>query len=125
MDRTRSHLPFERYAEDIIVHCRTEREANLVRVKIAARWKQCGLELHPEKTKVVYCKDANRQETHPNEKFYFLGITFRPRKANGRRGIFCSLSPAISKKAAQKTRDEIRRGKLHRCTRQSVEDLAR
>src|SRR5581483_6545862 len=62
-------LPFKRYADDIIVHCRTERQANLVRVKIAARLTQCGLELHPEKTKVVYCKDANRQETHPNEKW--------------------------------------------------------
>src|SRR6478752_6676988 len=62
MRRNFSHLPFERYADDIIVHGRTEREANLVRVKIAARLKQCGLELHPEKTKVVYCKDANRQE---------------------------------------------------------------
>jgi RNA-directed DNA polymerase len=79
-----------------------------VRVKIAARLKQCGLELHPEKTKVVYCNDANRQETHPNETFDFLGFTFRPRKANGRRGIFCSFIPAISKKAAQKIRDEIR-----------------
>ena len=75
MGRNWSHLPFERYADDIIVHCRTEREANLVRVKIAARLKQCGLELHPEKTKVVYCKDANRQGTHPNEKFDFLGYS--------------------------------------------------
>jgi hypothetical protein len=57
-----------------------------VRVKVAARLKQCGLELHPEKTKLVYCKDANRQENHPNEKFDFLGFTFRPRKANGRKG---------------------------------------
>src|SRR4029078_1063327 len=86
MRRNGFHLPFERYADDSIVHGRTEREANLVRVKVAARLKQCGLELHPEKTKVVYGKDANRQETHPNEKFDFLGYTFRPRIANGRRG---------------------------------------
>src|SRR5438045_7059130 len=102
MGRTWSHLPFERYADDIIVHCRTEREANLVRVKIAARLKQCVLELHPEKTKVLYCKDANRQETHPNEKFDFLGFTFRPRKENGRRGSLCIFIPAVLKKAAQK-----------------------
>ena len=76
MRRNWTHLPFERYADDIIVHCRTEREANLVRVKIAARLKQCGLELHPEKTKIVYCKDANRRGTHLNEKFDFLGYTF-------------------------------------------------
>jgi RNA-directed DNA polymerase len=125
MGRNWHHLPFERYADDIIVHCRTEREANLVRVKIAARLKQCGLELHPEKTKVVYCKDANRRETHLHEKFDFLGFTFRPRKADGRKGIFCSFIPAISKKAEQKIRDEIRGWKLHRCTGQSIGDLAR
>ena len=96
-----------------------------MRVRIAARLKQCGLELHPEKTKNVYCKDANRQGTHPNETFDFLGFTFRPRKADGRKGIFCSFSPAISKKAEQKIRDEIRGWKLHRCTEQSIGDLAR
>jgi RNA-directed DNA polymerase len=84
MGRNWTHLPFERYADDIIIHCRTEREASLVRVRIAARLKQCGLEQHPEKTKVVYCKDANRQESHLNEKFDFLGYTFRPRRAYGR-----------------------------------------
>jgi RNA-directed DNA polymerase len=126
MGRNWLHLPFERYADDIIVHCRTEREANLVRVKIAARLKQCGLELHPEKTKVVYCKDANRQGSHRNEKFDFLGFTFRPRKAYGRKGqAFCSFSPAMSKKAGQKIRDEIRGWKLHRCTGQSLQELAR
>ncbi len=126
MRRNWFHLPFERYADDIIVHCRTEREANLVGAKVAARLKQCGLELHPEKTKIVYCKDANRQETHPNEKFDFLGFTFRPRKADGRRGkVFCSFSPAISNDAAKKIRDEIRGWKLHRCTAQSIQDLAR
>lgn len=126
MRRNWTHLPFERYADDIIVHCRTEREANLVRVKIAARLKQCGLELHPEKTKVVNCKDANRQGTHPNEKFDFLGFTFRPRAAYGRKGkIFCSFSPAISNKAGQKIRDEIRGWKLHRCTGQTLQELAR
>jgi len=126
MRRNWFHLPFERYADDIIVHCRTQSEANLVRAKIAARLKQCGLELHPEKTKVVYCKDANRQETHPNEQFDFLGFTFRPRQAYGRKGkVFCSFSPAISKKAVQKIRDEIRGWKLHRCTAQSIQDLAR
>jgi len=92
----------------------------------SARLKQRGLELHPEKTKVVYCKDANRQETHPNEKFDFLGYTFRPRIAYGRKGkIFCSFSPAMSKKAGQKIRDEIREWKLHRFTEQSIQELAR
>jgi len=69
--------------------------------------------------------DSNRGELHPNEKFDFLGYTFRPRKAYGRKGkSFCSFSPAISKNAAQRIRDEIREWKLHRCTGQSIEDLA-
>jgi RNA-directed DNA polymerase len=126
MRRNWKHLPFERYADDIVVHCRTEREANTVRVNVAARLKKCGLELHPEKTKVVYCKDSNRTGTHQNEKFDFLGYTFRPRKADGRKGkVFCSFSPAISKDAAQKIRDEIRSWKLHRRTAESIQDLAR
>ena len=70
-------MPFERYADDAIVHCRTEREAQEVRAAIAARLKEWGLELHPEKTKVVYCKDDDRRRTYPNEKFDFLGYTFR------------------------------------------------
>jgi RNA-directed DNA polymerase len=125
MRRNWKHLPFERYADDIIVHCRTKAEAELVRVNVAARLKQCGLELHPEKTKLVYCKDANRQESHPNEQFDFLGYIFRPRKGVNRKGkLFCSFSPGISKKARLKISDEIRRWKLHRRTLQSIEDLA-
>jgi len=81
LDRWRAEqypqIPFERYADDAIVHCRTEAEAQGVRAAIAARLKECKLELHPEKTKVVYCKDDDRRRTYPNEKFDFLGYTFR------------------------------------------------
>ncbi len=126
MRRKWKHLPFERYADDIIVHCRAKWEAELVRVGITARLKECGLELHPEKTKIVYCKDANRQETHPNEKFDFLGYTFRPRAAVNRKGkLFCRFSPALSKKAVTKISDEIRRWHLHRRTAESIDDLAK
>jgi RNA-directed DNA polymerase len=126
MRRKWKHLPFERYADDIIVHCRAKWEAELVRVGVTARLKECGLELHPEKTKIVYCKDANRQETHPHEQFDFLGYTFRPRAAVNRKGkLFCSFSPAISKKAVQKISDEIRTWQLHRRTACSIEDLAK
>jgi group II intron reverse transcriptase/maturase len=125
MGRKWKHLPFERYADDIIVHCRAKWEAELVRVGVTSRLKECGLELHPEKTKIVYCKDANRQGSHPNEKFDFLGYTFRPRAAVNRKGtLFCSFSPAISKKAVQKISDEIRSWQLHRRTASSIADLA-
>jgi RNA-directed DNA polymerase len=126
MGRNGSHLPFERYADEIIVHCRTEREANLVRVKIAARLKQCGLERHPERRKSSIARMPIGNRPTPTRSSNFLGYTFRPRKANGRKGrIFCRFSPAISKKAAQKIRDEIRGWKLPRCRGQSIEELAR
>ena len=86
---------------------------------------ECGLELHPEKTKVVYCKDTNRRGTYPNEKFDFLGYTFRPRKSKNRKGKrFVSFSPAISDNAAKTIRDEIRSGDCKRSDK-SIEDLSR
>ena len=78
--------PFERFADDAIVHGRTEEEAQEIRAALAARLKECGLELHPEKTKIVYCKDDDRRRTYPNEKFDFLGYTFRPRRSKNRKG---------------------------------------
>src|SRR5437762_12405928 len=80
MQRKYPHLRYERYADDAIVHCRTEAEAQEVRAAIAARMEECRLELHPEKTKIVYCKDDNRRRRYPNEKFDFLGYGFQPRR---------------------------------------------
>jgi RNA-directed DNA polymerase len=126
MLRKWKHLPFERYADDIIVHCRGKWEANLVGAGVENRLRECGLELHSEKTKLVYCKDSNRQERHPHEKFDFLGFTFRPRKAITRKGVhFCSFSPAISTDAKGKIGDEIRSWKLHLRTAQSIAELAK
>src|SRR5262245_30025115 len=88
------HLPFERYADDAIVHCRTEREAEEVRSAVGQRLQECRLELHPEKTKIVYCKDEDRRGNYPNHKFDFLGYTFRPRKSKNRWGkLFVNFSP--------------------------------
>src|SRR5437588_6180298 len=100
-------LPFERFADDAIVHCRTEKEAEEVRAAIAVRLKECGLELHSEKTKVVYCKDDDRRRTYPNEKFDFLGYGFQPRRSKNRFGkYFINFSPAISDKAGKSVREE-------------------
>lgn len=121
-----SHLPFERYADDAIVHCRTEAEAQEVRGAIAARLQECRLELHPEKTKVVYCKDDDRRGTYPNEKFDFLGYTFRPRRSKNRYGkFFINFTPAVSDKAGKAIRAEIRRWKLHLRSDKAIEDLSR
>lgn len=101
--------PFERYADDIVVHCKTENEAIEVKEAIRARLQESKLETHPEKTKIVYCKDSNRRESGQHEKFDFLGYTFRPRTGKDKHGkLFVTFSPAMSDKAKQSKRDEIK-----------------
>ena len=78
--RTHPHIPFERYADDIICHCKSADEARALWSALADRLAACKLTLHPEKTKIVYCKDANRRGDFPNKSFDFLGFTFRARK---------------------------------------------
>ena len=126
MARQYPHLPFERYADDAIVHCRTKREAEEVREAIAARLTDCRLELHPEKTQIVYCKDDNRRGNYPIEKFDFLGYTFRPRRSKNHRGkYFISFTPAVSNKAARAIRAKIRSWHLPVRSDKSIEDLSR
>ena len=126
MARQFPHLPFERYADDAIVHCRTRREAEEVRSAVAQRLQECRLELHPEKTKIVYCKDEDRRGNDPSQKFDFLGYTFRPRKSKTRWGkLFVNFTPAISTSAAKAIRDEIRGWRLQSCSDKSIEDLSR
>src|SRR5207244_4840517 len=96
-------VPFERYADDVIAHCTTEKEAQEMRKAIAERLQTCGLELHPEKTKIVYCKDdLRKRKNYPNETFDFLGYSFQPRRSKNRKGkFFINFSPAVSNKAAK------------------------
>jgi RNA-directed DNA polymerase len=108
------------------VHCRKEAKAQEIRSAIAARLKECGLELHPEKTNVVYCQDDYRGRTYPNEKFDFLGYTFRPRRSKNREGkFFINFSPAVSDKAVKAIRVEIRSWDLHLRSDKQIEDLSR
>ena len=126
MARQYPHLPFERYADDAIVHCRTKREAEEVREAIAARLTDCRLELHPKKIQIVYCKDENRRGNYPIEKFDFLGYTFRPRRSKNHRGkYFISFTPAVSNKAARAIRAKIRSWHLPVRSDKSIEDLSR
>jgi RNA-directed DNA polymerase len=107
-------VPFERYADDAVVHCRSERQARFVLGEIKARLADCHLELNDDKTRVVYCKDSNRQGSHEHERFDFLGYTFRPREArNGQGELFTSFLPAVSDEAAKTIRRTIRRWRLH------------
>ena len=118
-------VPFERYADDVIAHCKTEKEAQEVRAAIAARLRECGLELHPEKTKIVYCKDDDRRRRYPNEKFDFLGYAFQARRSKNRKGKhFINFSPAVSKKAATAIRAEIRSWNLPKRSDKAIEDLS-
>jgi len=119
------HVPFERYADDVIVHCKSETEAQEVRAAIAARLGECGLELHPEKTKIVYCKDDDRRRRYPSEKFDFLGYTFQARRSKNRKEkFFINFSPAVSNKAAMAMRTEIRSWNLPKRSDKAIEDLS-
>ena len=113
MRRTFPHLCFERYADDAIVHCRSEMEAKAVLGAIRERLAECGLELHPEKTRIVYCKDSIRKGGYEHISFDFLGYAFRPRKARSRNGRkFIGFLPAISRKAAKAIRQTIREWRI-------------
>lgn len=126
MKRNNPIIPFERYADDIIVHCASERQATWLKEKIKERLIKCGLELHPEKTKIIYCKDGNRRGTYQNESFDFLGYTFRPRSAKTKLGrFFMNFSPAISNKATKEIRRVMRGWHIHRCSGETLEELSR
>jgi group II intron reverse transcriptase/maturase len=125
MERSYPHVPFERYADDGICHCRSRAEAEGLRVAMERRFAECGLELNLQKTRVVYCKDDNRRGDYPEQKFDFLGYTFRPRTSKTWKGrYFVNFSPAISAKAARLIRETMRRWHLHRRTDKSLDDLA-
>ena len=119
-------IPFERYCDDAVVHCGSERQARQVRDAIAARLAQVGLELHPDKTRIVYCKDADRRGGHEVTSFTFLGYTFRPRLAKNKHGKhFLSFLPAVSKDAVKAMGREIRSWHLAKRSDKSLDDLAR
>lgn len=116
---------FERYADDIVAHCYEGQTRNVLSA-ITYRLKQFKLEVHPEKTKIVYCKQADRPGDYPNTAFDFLGFTFRPRGMRNKAGhIFLGFGPAISDRAAKEIRQTIREWELHKRVSTSLEALAR
>lgn len=126
MSRRHADQPFERYADDAVVHCRTYAAAIQLREDLAQRLSQCGLELHPTKTRIVYCADDNRQGAYPDTSFDFLGYTFRPRAAvNQRDGrYFISILPAVSRTALTAMRQVIHGWRVHLQGHRSLSDLA-
>jgi RNA-directed DNA polymerase len=125
MRRVHPGVPFERYADDIVAHCGTETQAQQVLESIRRRLAQCRLEVHPGKTRIVYCKDDDRSRGYPQERFDFLGYTFRPRRSKNRWGkFFIHFTPAVSSRAATKMRQEMRRWRLPLRSDKAIDDLA-
>jgi hypothetical protein len=119
------NLPWARYADDGVCHCVSKEQACYLKDKLEQRFKEYKLELHPEKTKIVYCgmdKDIRKQE---NISFDFLGYTFKPRSAIGRGRRFTNMLPAIADKAKKRLRQEITGWKLQRQTKLEIEDIAK
>ena len=119
-------IPFERYADDTICHCRTERQAQYLKACLTKRFEECGLKLNEDKTKIVYCKDSNRKGNSEHTSFDFLGFTFRLRAArNSKTGQnFTAFTPAMSKKSFVKIKTTIRSWNLNRQMHLSIEQIA-
>jgi RNA-directed DNA polymerase len=127
MGREYPDLPWCRYADDGLVHCRTEQEAVAVKATLEARLAECELEMHPTKTKIVYCKDGKRKGRYLNVTFDFLGYQFRPRVVRSSRNgqLFCSFTPAVSPDSLKVIRSKVRDLNIRQVTVRSLDDIAR
>lgn len=125
MDIHFAGIPFERYADDVIVHTRTETEAVRALSALKERFGTCHLELHPTKTKIVYCKDKDRRADYPNTEFDFLGYTFRRLFIKDRLGrLRFNFLPAVSRKSCVNFRHKIKEMRLHKYVGLKVEQMA-
>jgi RNA-directed DNA polymerase len=125
MSRNHSANPFERYADDMVIHCRTLEEARCLLAAIKGRLAECNLVVHPEKTKIVYCRDGKRRLDHEHTGFKFLGFDFRCRIARSKAGkLFLGFGPAISKDAEREIKAEMRTWKGHRAAGANLERLS-
>lgn len=126
MRRTMRSTRFCRYADDGVVHCKSEAQARFVMQKLGERLQECGLELHPEKTRIVYCADVNRRQAYPVIQFTFLGYTFRPRKAVDKYGrIYVNFSPAVGREALTAMRQRVRGWHLQLKCEKDLSDLSK
>lgn len=129
MTRHNPHIPFERYADDIVCHCRTEAQARDLWRALGDRFADCKLELHPQKTKIVYCKDVTRPDDFPVISFDFLGYQFRARKTmwgkGGKRVFTHSFQPAVSPSALKSISRKVKRWRLHLRSDMPLDELAK
>ena len=126
MARTYPDLPWCRYADDGLIHCRNEQEAHALKAALQARLRECRLEMHPTKTRIVYCKGGKRRGRYPSIKFDFLGYCFRPRGVRNSRdnSLFCGFNPAVSPSALKSMRAKIRELGFRSRTDLSLAELA-
>jgi RNA-directed DNA polymerase len=125
MKRTNPNAPFERYADDAIIHCRTQAEAEEILRKLKERLEECRLELHPTKTKIVYCKDKDRVKEYPVTEFEFLGYSFRRVFIKDRLGrLQFNFLQSVSVKSAKAFRDKIKAMRIHSYTGSKIEMIA-
>jgi RNA-directed DNA polymerase len=118
-------VEFERYADDAVVHCVTRRQAQQVLAALTVRMADVGLRLHPDKTRIVYCKDGDRRRVqHGHTSFTFLGFTFTLRQARGKHGLFSSFMPAASRQALAEMGQRVRRWRLHRWVQRDLAEIA-
>lgn len=127
MKKNHPTIPWCRYADDALAHCETEAEAQQLLAELIKRFGECGLELHPDKTKIVYCKDDNRPGNYPQTKFEFLGYSFRRREAKNKRNnkLFLSFNAAVSPGAMKSMRAKTRQMGFSTRTDKSLEDIAK
>src|SRR5215210_2028284 len=117
--------PFERYADDSVIHCRSKEQAEELKEALQERLKACGLEMHGDKTRIVYCKDADRKKSYSNVSFDFLGYTFRSRKSRNKQGkFFTGFLPAVSDRSGKTIREKIREWKLSGRSGSDINTLA-
>jgi RNA-directed DNA polymerase len=126
MVRIHPDKPFARYADDGVAHCCNLEAAEELQESLKERFAECGLEMHPDKTRIIYCKDDDRQGEYPVTKFDFLGYTFRPRRSKSKYGkYFINFTPAVSNKAKKAMQQTIRGWRMHLKPDKTIEDLSR
>lgn len=127
MERSFPGVKFERYADDIVIHCESKEQSERIEQALTERLEECKLKLHPEKTKVVYCKDVKRKGMYPTKKFTFLGYTFQPRSAQNRttKEMFTRFLPAVSTEASKKFQRSIKESRILSMHHLGIEELAK
>lgn len=123
--RKMPNIEFCRYADDGLLHCRSQQQAKYVLDQIAQRFRKCGLEIHSDKSGIIYCKDKNRPEEYERISFDFLGFTFRPRRCvNGKGVVHPNFLPAISRSSRKAVNQKMRSWHLQIKSDKSLMDLA-